>query len=147
MESIVMRWPQRLFLVLLVTATIGCGSVQSSNPSGRDFRKVRSFYVLQHERSDLDKPICEELQKLGFDASRGPENTIPPSAEVLVTFEYNWTWDMTMYLQKLEIHFRDPKSRNLLAAGSSEHDSLGRKDPNFVAHEILARLIEPPSRP
>jgi hypothetical protein len=129
-----------LFAAMLLCFAGGCANVKVDKPAKVDLQTYRSFYVVQQPDSELHTPIVDELQALGYSATSGPRTGMPPGTDIMVTFNHAWMWDITMYLLEFEIQFRRPDDEAILASGKSYRPSLQRKDPRFMAHEILAAL-------
>ena len=124
---------------LMLAISCGCASVKVDKSPRVDLSTYRSFYVVEQPDSELHMPIVDELQARGCSATSGPRSTMR-SADVMVTFNYKWQWDMTMYLLEYEIQFRRPDDEAVLASGKSYRPSLQRKEPKFMAHEILEAM-------
>ena len=136
-----MSTQHRLLLTgLLLCLTGSCANVKVDKPAKVDLSAYRSFYVVQQTDSELHTPIVDELQALGHSATSGPRSSMPPGTDILVTYNHAWMWDITMYLLEYEIQFRRPDDEAILASGKSYRPSMQRKDPKFMAHEILAAM-------
>jgi hypothetical protein len=129
-----------LLAALLLCLSGGCASVKVDKSAKVDLSAYHSFYVVQQTDSELHTPIVDELQALGHSATSGPRSSMPPNTDILVTYKHAWMWDITMYLLEYELQFRRPDDEAILASGKSYRPSLQRKDPKFMAHEILAAM-------
>ena len=129
-----------LACILCLALAVGCASVKVDKPGKVDLSSYQSFYVVQQTDSELHTPIVDELHALGKRAISGPRDQMPGGTDVLVTFNHKWMWDITMYLLEYEIQFRRPDDEAILASGKSYRPSLQRKDPKFMAHEILQAM-------
>jgi hypothetical protein len=132
------------FCVLLLAA--GCAVNRTSatvNPD-LDLAKAKRFYVVKNDADSrgTDKLIADRLTKLGYAATRGPQQPAPYNADVVVTYTDKWMWDMTMYMLELSINFRTPDTGFPLATGNSLHTSLTRKSPEEMVDEVLASIFD-----
>lgn len=131
-----------LVLVAALVCANGCSTLDATNPSKLNIREIKSFYVIRQDGSDLDRPIEDAFSSLGCQVASGSEATIPPDVGAIVTFDYGWYWDMSMYLLRLGIQIRDPRTKVLLAQGKAYHPSLERESPQDVAYEILLKIFD-----
>src|SRR5215218_7107211 len=133
----------RILPVLMLTClSVGCASVKAHKSRDADLTTFRTFYIVQQDGSDLHQPIEQELMRLGYSASSGAESSMPYGTSALVTFDFKWQWDMTMYLIEYEISFKDPATKQLVAYGKSYRPSLQRKEPAVMAAEIPKAMFE-----
>ncbi|MBE9544986.1 MAG: hypothetical protein IMF02_10865 [Proteobacteria bacterium] len=134
-----------IFSVLIAAVFISsCSSLSSKISPGINLADYHDYYVVRHDRDmrHIDKFIKNEMQKLGLNAQSGPIDSKPPEVDVIVNYIDKWHWDITVYMLRLTIDFRDAKSDVLLATGKSEHPSFGRKPPEFHAREILESIFK-----
>jgi hypothetical protein len=110
-----------------------------------DLSQAESFYVAHNpdDTTPLDVVIEKEINNLGFSGARGEKKDMPGDADVLVTYEFHWFWDITSYLLQFEIELRDPATGYPLARGESWRTSLARRSPEEMAKEILEPLLRP----
>ncbi len=81
------------------------------------------------------------MSKLGLNATSGPKISKPKDIDVIVSYQDHWMWDVSTYLLKLIINFRDANTHIPLATGQSHRPSLVRKSPQFMAREILQSIF------
>ena len=56
-----------------------------------------------------------------------------PDVDAVVSYVDNWRWDMTMYLQKIDVRMYDARSGDLLVSGEWKDSALhGFRDPQVV---------------
>ncbi|MEJ2154622.1 MAG: hypothetical protein P8X96_04755 [Desulfobacteraceae bacterium] len=114
-----------------------------------DLTQVRSFYVV-HNKDDtggLDKVIQQAFQQMGFEAAIGDAGRIPGDPDAIVTYEFQWFWDLSTYLLMLKVIVREPDTQWPIAMGESVRPSLARKSPDKMAFEILAPIFNPSALP
>jgi hypothetical protein len=108
-----------------------------------DLAPLRRFYVVKPalDERGMDGVIANELRRLGFEASTGPDSSRPKDVDAIVTYQDTWQWDITMYLLELRVFVREPRSDALLAVGISYHTSAKRKSPEEMAAEVLSGIF------
>ena len=123
---------------------VGCAKLTASVPDGAELGKLKSFYVVRHERDGrgINELIRNDLATRGVTATTGPESARPTTVDTIVTYEDRWMWDMTMYMLSLNISFRDGTNNALLASGQSYRPSLERKEPPAVVKEVLDEIFK-----
>ena len=88
---------------------------------GADLGSIKKFFVV-HQPNDnrgINKMVCENLTKRGFEATTGEAKDVPSGVDATVTYQDKRMWDITMYLLQLDIQFRKPQSDIPLATGQS----------------------------
>jgi len=135
-----------LLVILLVgIITNGCSQKLSSEISpGVQVSALQSFYVVHFspEKRNLHKIIENQLVEMGYKATSGEEQAIPDDANVIVTYIDNWQWDITNYMIKIQITFKNP-SGSILATATSYRTSLVRKTPPEMIKETLLEIFNP----
>ncbi len=108
-----------------------------------DLARLRNFYVVKFapDSRGINRLIADELQRRGFEASTGPEDSVPQGTDAVVTYQDKWQWDLTMYMLELRVFVRQPQTGNLLAVGNSHHTSLSRKSPEEMVAEVLSNIL------
>ncbi len=121
-----------------------CASIKTERTPGESLSGKKTFYVerLEGEESGLHRVIADELSLLGFAASAGEKGQGPQKVDALVTYWDKWFWDITPYLLQLDIRVIDPKTRNLIAKGTSYRPSMQRRSPKEMAKETLNAIFE-----
>ena len=79
---------------------------------------------------------------MGYPASAGEKDEIPEDVDTLITYRDNWRWDITNYMIKINIQFKDGKSRELIVSGESYRTSLARKSPEEMIKETLTEILK-----
>lgn len=141
-----------LATLLVLPGLLGCSytHLYGETMRGVDLKTRGRMYVVHQpeDKQSLNSMISSRLEQEGFDATTlGYATVVPHDADVLVTYEDHWQWDMSMYLITLRIDFRDPVTNELLASGQSYRTSLDRKPPEFMVDEIITAMFVPGERP
>ena len=136
-----------LILALLAVAMFinGCATnLTSSLAPGASFDELGKTFVVRFDpdKRQLNSIIADKLTLLGYPAVAGEKSEIPADVDTLVTYQDNWQWDMTNYMIKIKIHFRDGKSKELIVEGESYRTSLARKSPEAMIDETLAEIFK-----
>lgn len=142
MKKAVVRAEATFILLLLVLS--GCATMSSTRAPGADLSKIRTIYVIRlaADGREVNKVIADELSLLGYQTTTGLETDIPQGVDATLTYQDRWMWDITMYMLRLNIQVRDPKTGALLAEGESYRPSLQRKEPNEMAREVLEAILK-----
>jgi hypothetical protein len=118
----------RLFCVVVVAfGCLSCSTTQDIvvNPSsvGHPFH---SAYLVAHgdKSSDVDAAIQRDLFRRGITVASGAEGKQPDTSEVIVKYNDEWSWDMSMYLKALDIQIYDAKSGSLLASAGWKNSAM-----------------------
>ncbi len=130
-----------LILALMVS---GCATMSSSRAPGVDLTKIATMYVvkLPADGRGINSVIADQLNLLGYRASTGPEAEKPQDVDAIVTYQDRWMWDLTMYMLRLNVQIRDPKTGDAWAEGESYRPSLQRKSSNEMAKEVLESILQ-----
>lgn len=128
----------------LVMALQGCATNRESASvaADADITKLKTIYVLRSEQDDRGVyiAISEQLRKLGYAVSTGPEAKVPANTDAVLSYQARWQWDMTMYLLDLRVTLRNPATDALLGSASSYHTSMTRKSTEEMVAEVLSNL-------
>lgn len=110
-----MRTSIIIALCLAISACTTRSKVSITNPSR--LHAARSAYVaFEGGRSqDVANGIEIALAGHGLKTTGGPRANCPQSADLLVTFEDHWTWDLTLYMLGLNVHCRDARDGSPVA--------------------------------
>lgn len=133
----------RTFSTLLILAVItGCATVDAERASDDILTDSTQYYVekLDADERGIERVIADELNALGLDAAYGTDVSATDDIDVLVTYQDRWNWDVTMYMRRLDIQFREPGTRQLLTEGTATRSSLTRAEPAVIARELLEEM-------
>jgi len=110
---------------------------------GSDLSGFKHYYVVTqpNDKNGVDKLIKDRLNKMGYAATVGPEQSLPYKADAIVTYTDKWMWDITMYMLELTITLRNPTNNFPVASGNSYHTSLTRKSPEDMVDEVLTNIF------
>ncbi|HSP00818.1 MAG TPA: hypothetical protein VLN90_05075 [Thioalkalivibrio sp.] len=123
---------------------VGCASLDVERAPGRSVDTAQSFYVekLPADGRGIEQVIADQLNLMGYSARSGTPGQNGNGADVLVTYQDRWYWDITMYMRQLDVQFRDPLTLEAWVSGSSRRDSLTRKAPPGMAREVLEEMVK-----
>ena len=131
-----------LSIMFLIT---GCSTKLTSNVApGSTFEEMGKTFVVRFgpDKRELNSIIADKLTLMGYPAVAGEASNIPADVNTLVTYQDNWQWDITNYMIKIKIQFRDGKSRELIIEGVSYRTSLVRKSPEEMIEETLIEMFK-----
>jgi hypothetical protein len=131
---------------LVLSLLLGCSykHLYGETMPGVELKARHQVHVVRQPEDDkgLESMIASRLKRQGFNATFGSgTGNAPAAADVIVSYEDHWQWDMSMYLIVLRIDFRDSKTGELLASGQSYRTSLDRKPPEFMINEIITTMF------
>lgn len=130
-------------LALLLLVLSGCATMSASRSPGVDLTKINSIYVvkLAADGRGINSVIANQASLMGYRATTGLEMDVPQDVDATLTYQDRWMWDITMYMLRLNIQIRDPKTGFLLAEGESYRPSLERRSPDEMAKEVLESIF------
>ena len=140
-------YPKRIAITLLLTVFSG-GCVSTSLTSDvdpqTDLLSLESFHVVKFEPDNrgVHQFIANALNNRGKTAVATDERPDEIDAQVLVTYQDKWIWDLTMYMLELNIELRDPRTDYVFATAKSFRTSLARKSPEAMAEEVIGKLFD-----
>ena len=130
-------------IVILALMISACAAMKSSRAPEADLGKIATMYVvkLPPDGRGINRVIADQLNLIGYKATTGTETDTPQDVDAIVTYQDRWTWDITMYMLRLNIQIRDPKTSAAWAEGESYRPSLQRKSPSEMAKEVLESIF------
>ena len=131
--------------ITVVFLLTGCATNLTSNLApGASFNDLGKTFVVRFDPDtrELNSIIADKLTMMGYPAVAGEKSEIPKDVDTLVTYQDNWQWDITNYMIKIKIQFRDGKSRELIVEGESYRTSLARKSPEEMIEETLVEIFK-----
>jgi len=134
-----------IFIYLIIAFLLsGCANLTSNLAPGATIDELGKTFVIRFEpdKRKLNTIIADQLSSMGYPAIAGENNEIPKDVDTLVTYKDNWQWDITNYMIKIKIQFRDGKSRRLIVSGESYRTSLARKSPEEMIKETLEEIFK-----
>ncbi len=132
------------FAVLGLLFAGGCSSLKANAVRDADLSKGRTFYVqkVPKDTHGLEVILRDELLRWGRKATHGPEGKMPAGTDVLVTYVNHYWWDMRMYLMQLDVEFRDPKTKKVVASAVNKRTSLVSRSAAYMAWEALVAVFK-----
>ena len=127
-------------------AMAGCSTrLEATMAPGKTLNRDLGNIYVEHfspDKRNLNYIIADKLTLLGYPASPLDSNDTPDKANMIITYIDNWQWDITNYLIKIKIDFRDAESKQLVITGESFRTSLARKSPEFMIQEALEKMLQ-----
>jgi hypothetical protein len=139
-----MRFIGLVFLAMVLTLS-GCASSVTSTPwHNASSSTLGKIVVVRFEPDNkhLNAIIAEELTRMGYPAEAVEEDEVPKDAHTVVTYRDNWQWDITMYMIKINIKFRNGETRHVFVSGESYRTSLIREAPRAMIKETLEQIFK-----
>lgn len=136
-----------LMLLSMAFVMTGCATrLEATVSPGQSLDNLNQskIYVVPFapDKRNLHYIIADKLTLLGHPATPLDSNEVPKDADIRITYVDNWQWDMTNYLIKIKIDFRNAESKQLLVTGESFRTSLVRKDPDYMIQEALEKILQ-----
>ena len=133
-----------LATIVMCSLVSACASMHSSRAPDADPSKLHSFYVQKLPAADrgIDQLISDRLNAMGNQSTYGTAENPPTEVDGIVTYEDKWMWDITMYMIRLTVQVRDPKTRSIVASAESYRPSLERKSPQDMVTEVLNEIFK-----
>ena len=134
-----------LLIATLPLLLTGCAvtKLESNLAPGATFDELGKTFVVHFEpdKRQLHSIIADKLTLMGHPSTAGEKSEMPDDVDTLVTYKDNWMWDITNYMIKLNIQFRNGKSNELIITGESYRTSLARKSPEAMIEETLTEIL------
>ena len=102
----------------------GCTQITTRELPKADIANKKHIFV-EHRLADsygVADEIARQLNLMGYDATAGALQMMPPQAELVVSYDDMWTWDFNTYMIEFDVQVRvRPFGQRIyhLAMGSS----------------------------
>jgi hypothetical protein len=108
--------------------------------------RISSYHnvFVEHELSDgrsIDLFITRKLQSMGFTAAAGPLTMKPTEAELVVSYQEHWTFDLTTYIIEIDMQVHDARTGRELAIGRYFHPSITREYTSDVVDPLVEEIF------
>ena len=137
------RWRMFVLLapVMLLFAACAAPTLVAKKMPGAELSPIKTVFVqrLAADERGIDQLIVNQLTRMGFAATN---SVIDPPSDAIVTYQDRWMWDITMFMERLNIQIRDGQTRMVLAHGQSWRPSLERKAPEEMVEEVLMAIFK-----
>jgi hypothetical protein len=138
--GVVLRSVKRFgFIFPLISLLVaGCSSYTAMVQPGPDLTHYRELFVKENldDNRGIAARIATSLREHGYKATSGPLTMLPPSADGIVDFQDQWSWDFTTHLVAMDIHLSDAHNSAPIAmsrfSGSTSTASLDDAIDNSV---------------
>ncbi len=130
-------------LLLLLVSTSCVSQLESTAAEGADLGRDLTYYVVSQPEDDkqLNEELCSQLKDLERNASTGVWEKIPQGTDVVVQYQAQWVWDITMYLHSMSVTFIEVQTELELAKGTSTATSMIRENPKWHINTLLTDIL------
>jgi hypothetical protein len=127
----------------------GCSTYRIASDGRHDFAATKRFFVETPLTDDhqIGTAIVAALRSHGREADRGPITMLPDSAEVIVSFQDRWFWDVKYHMTSLRLTARDPNTDAILGWVSFDGATAMNANPGEVVARLVAAMLAPPQKP
>jgi len=138
---------KKLIVLLLAAASLvlsGCSTSSRVVVNPGSALVINTAYVVLHggNSEDVDAHVQRELMAHGITVKAGPE-LADPGTDIIVRYNDNWRWDMTMYLSSLDIQIYDANSGTLMGSGSWKNSALhGYHSAEKVTRKVMEEIFK-----
>ena len=139
----------RLFLLSLFCALFfltGCSAIHKQSNSYVNISEGKSVYIIKnpHQRTEIDKMIQDEVQKLGITASIGPSSVEQQNHDYIINYFDAWSWDLVPYLRSLEIQLFDARNNLMIERVRFENEIYFHTFPSDkkITAELIQRIFK-----
>ena len=132
-------------LAFLTALLAGCSSTASHVATGVDLSTYRHVWV-EHQLSDgngVDEIIARQLRGLGYDATAGPKTLMPDSAEIILSYDAQWTEDFTRYMIRIGMTVHTARTDKFLASDVNYRPSITGHTPDAMIATLLREWFKP----
>ena len=138
----------RLLPLLLALACLGggcAGTVSVRRAPKTDLKALHTLFVerRQNENHHFDELIVQELRAHGYKADSGPLTMMEPeTTDAVVTYQDQWTDDLSSHLIGFSIVLTDARRHQQLATGSYFRPSITHMSPADMVHQTVDELFK-----
>lgn len=131
--------------IALLPLISGCSSHTTEKNPTVDLSRIKQIHIESrlNDNHGIDRMIASELQRLGYTVTTGPITMLPETADAVITYEDEWTYDFTRHITSLEVHLRDARSNQKLGVGRYFRPSITRKSAEDMVHDVITSLFKP----
>jgi hypothetical protein len=130
-------------LFCLLPLMAACSSLKVRTIPAARLNGYHNVFV-EHELSDgrsVDLFIMRKLQSMGYEADAGALTMKPVDAELIVTYQDDWTFDFTTYLIELNVQVRDARNGRELAIARYFKPSITGDVTSDMVDPLIERLF------
>lgn len=125
---------------LVFVLLCGCATTAVTRAPDRDLSRLKRIYLVWSDDTSLNRLIEDNLAARGYVVGAGAENAAPAGIQAIVTYNYNRHWDMALYLEYLEIEFRDPATKAIIVRAEAHHTTFERQTDSDEVAETVGKL-------
>jgi hypothetical protein len=133
------------FLLALAGLLGGCGgTVTARRAPGVDLSALHRIFVERrlNDNHRFDEMIVQELRALGYQADSGPLTMMEPETDAIVTYQDQWTDDLSSHLIALSLTLTDARRHRQLAESRTFRPSLTHMSPADMVHQTAEKLFK-----
>lgn len=123
----------------------GCaGTVSARRAPKADFKALHTIFVerRQNENHHFDELIVQELRARGYQADSGPLTMMEPETDALVTYQDQWTDDLSSHLIAFSLTLTDAHRHQQMGEGRYFRPSITHMSPADMVHLTVAELFK-----
>jgi len=128
--------------LLVLPGIVACATTTSIDVVPGESRvPIHTVYLVVHggSSSDVDDDVRRALLHHGLSETEGTDDAIQnKNVDLVVKYDDHWRWDLTMYLQSIDIELFDSKTGSLIAESSWKNSAFHRF-PN--AEDVVDDLV------
>ncbi|MFA6543397.1 MAG: hypothetical protein WCS99_03165 [Limisphaerales bacterium] len=133
---------------LLLLAVTGCHTVHPARVADpTKLKDKKHLHVVQSTGKErgFHKEIVRNLTARGFIVASGKLEAMDAKAELYLSCEDRWTWDMVMYPWEVKMALHDARTRELLGSSHFKNTFFHTyPDPPEITDELLGRIFGEP---
>lgn len=133
------------FVLALACLCAGCaGTVSARRAPKADLKALHTIFVerRQSENHHFDELIVQELRARGYQADSGPLTMMEPETDALVTYQDQWTDDLTSHLIAFALTLTDARRHQQIAEGRYFRPSITHMSPADMVHRTIEELFK-----
>jgi hypothetical protein len=134
-------------IAIFITAFIsGCSTVKPAQHYGNiPLDSLKSAYVVVaiHGNPTIGGYIQTALARRNLKVNIGALKDKPQNVAFYVNYKEHWNWDVTVYLESLDIEFVDNANGQIIAKGSFRNSFLHTfPDPRTKTFEVVDSMFD-----
>jgi hypothetical protein len=139
--------------ILAVITLAGCETYKAETAAGRAVPKLRRAAILSNpfskEKRHIADDIAAVLEKRGIQSVVVPVGeAVPKDVDAYFTYNDRWAWDLTMYLDKLEIQLHETGTGEVLTSAKYRQGAVHRyPSPTDIADNLIGQILGQPPKP
>jgi hypothetical protein len=132
-------------LLALACLLAGCaGTVTARRAPNADLAALHTIFVERrlNDNHRFDEMIVGELRALGYQADSGPLTMMEPETDATVTYQDQWTDDLSSHLIAFSLTLTDARHHRQIGEGRYLRPSLTHMSPADMVHQTIEKLFK-----